>query len=101
MRVLESDRVRSYRSQKGVHEFVHLCGLHQILTLQDSHRKPGNDGQVFLKVLADKSAVTIVIFYCPNVWKSSEHLESLVIQFIYVGDMRIRYNHVGQRLHIT
>lgn len=75
----EAMKGKIYRSQESVHEFIHLCGTHQVLTLEYPHRQPRDDGQVLPQRVADDFAIAVIIIDGSDLSNATEGLKSFVI----------------------
>ena len=54
---------QAYRAQKSIHKSVYLLGLHQILTLKNTHCQPWYHCQVFLERSANNSTEFLIVLY--------------------------------------
>lgn len=69
----------TYRSQKGIHEFVHLVRWHEITTLQDSHRQVGDHHQVLSQRFSQDITEPIIVIQTADLRDHPQPFECLII----------------------
>jgi hypothetical protein len=92
---------RSYRSQHGGHELVRLLGLHEAAHLEHANGQAGYHGRVLGQRLLQHLAVLFVVFKRLDLGHATEALKGAQVRLVYVGEMRVGYHDVGQRLDVA
>ena len=73
---------------------------HQALTFQNPHGQVWDHGEVLFESLPENIAVVVIVIQSPNLWHCAKPLKSLVVKLVYVGQVRVGQDNVGEFLHI-
>lgn len=68
--------------------------------LEDAHGQLGDHGQVRLEHLADYFAEALILLEGLDLFDLAEGLEGIVVQIVYVADVGVGDNAIGQLLHV-
>lgn len=90
----------TYRSQKGVHQPVHLVRWSEVATLQHSHRQIWNCNQMLSQHFFESLTEHIIVLQASNLRDYPELLKGFVVEFVYKGDMGVGNHNVGQLLDV-
>jgi hypothetical protein len=91
----------SYRSQHGGHELVRLLGLHEAAHLEHADGQAGYHGRVFGQRLLQQLAVLFVVVERLDLGHATEALKGSQVRLVYVGEVRVGHDDVGQRLDVA
>lgn len=95
------DDLQTYRSQKSVHQPVHLVRWKQITALQDTRCQVGDHYKMRLEHFAKDITKSIIIVQAADLGYDSESLKCFIVQFVDEGEVWVGDNNIGQLLYIT
>jgi hypothetical protein len=94
-------RGMSYGSQHGGHELVRLLGLHEAAHLEHANGQAGYHGRMFGQRLLQHLAVLFVVLERLDLGHATEALKGSQVRLVYVGEVRVGHDDIGQRLDIA
>lgn len=91
----------TYRSQKRVHQTVHLVRRRKVSALQHTHRQIGDHHQVLSQHLLEYITEPIIVFQAPDLRHHAGLLKRFVVQLVYEGEVWVGHHHIGQLLNVS